>query len=203
MLEFDMAAVFLASASGGFRSGQRMLHFTGAVITGILSGIFMLIARDLLCGMGAIGILTSGRVLGAAVAGGVLGFVLVRRLGGTAHVRKTFACLEGTALGLGAAAGLLRGLYMGLPVTGCVMLGVLTGIAGSVARDVCLAEMPLTVAADFHFMAAAIGAMFGFGLALAGLSPLAAGLGAAAAGLLLCLFGFWRRTRTGQADLDY
>ena len=81
--------------------------------------------------------------------------------------------LADVSLGLGLAAGVatVAGLYSGLGVTGCLILGVLTALTGGFVRDVALGDMARLVEDYLYATAAALGAMLALATLMYGKMP--------------------------------
>jgi uncharacterized membrane protein YeiH len=65
---------------------------------------------------------------------------------------------DAVGLGLFAVSGATKALASGVGPTGALLLGVLSGIGGGIARDVLVAEIPAVLRREFYAVAAALGA---------------------------------------------
>ena len=94
-----------------------------------------------------------------------------------------------------AMIGTRKGLALGFSAPVCVLLGVVTGVAGGIFRDVLMGEVPLVFRREIHLYATAAlsGAALCVGLHLAGLSETATTLAGATLVLGLRLAGiYWK-----------
>jgi uncharacterized membrane protein YeiH len=66
---------------------------------------------------------------------------------------------DAIGLGLFAVIGARKALDHGVGPVGAVMLGVLTGIGGGIARDVLVAEIPAVLRRELYAVAALLGAL--------------------------------------------
>jgi uncharacterized membrane protein YeiH len=66
--------------------------------------------------------------------------------------------LDGAGLALFAVSGTLKALAFGLTPIASIILGVLTGVGGGIARDVLVAEIPTVLRAELYAVAALAGA---------------------------------------------
>ena len=201
LLLLDYVSCALLGWAAAFRGARHSLPFTGALILGMACALISPIVRS---GM----ILISTQIMpqmdafdergyvAASFAGACAGYLLQRR---TSEKSPMFPVLEGASLALATALGTHVALALGLAgAVGGVMIGCVAGTAGSVLRDLCLAERPALLEADFYGSAVAVGAM-----AVTGLHVLHVGFwGQMAAGffcvLALRLFGSRRMKRAGS-----
>jgi uncharacterized membrane protein YeiH len=66
---------------------------------------------------------------------------------------------DAVGLGLFAVTGADKALAFGLGPSGAVLLGMLSGIGGGIARDLLVAEIPNVLRREFYAVAALLGAM--------------------------------------------
>jgi uncharacterized membrane protein YeiH len=65
---------------------------------------------------------------------------------------------DAVGLGLFAVTGAEKALAFGLGPSGAVLLGMLSGIGGGIARDLLVAEIPNVLQREFYAVAALLGA---------------------------------------------
>lgn len=122
-------------------------------------------ALDVACGAGRHLRWLQG--LGHSVVGGLAGIL-------TGRWRRSwlvFYWLDSLGLGLAAGVATVAGLYSGLGVTGCLILGVLTALTGGFVRDVALGDMARLVEDYLYATAAALGAMLALATLMYGKMP--------------------------------
>ncbi|MDR1856299.1 MAG: TRIC cation channel family protein [Desulfovibrio sp.] len=154
------AGIFVPAAAAGLRARQCGSHFTGAAVLGCLVGLSAPLFMDCLLGMGVPAILTRETPLGATALGGVLGALFGAFNPATSLV---FGCLDALGLGLVACLGSLQGLAMGLPATGCLILGCVSGLIPGILRDMLDGEPILALESDFYVSAAILGQVLTIG----------------------------------------
>jgi uncharacterized membrane protein YeiH len=76
----------------------------------------------------------------------------------SARFRTPVLILDGAGLAFFAVSGALKALTFGLTPVAAIMLGVLTGVGGGIARDVLVAEIPTVLRAELYAVAALAGA---------------------------------------------
>ena len=164
---FDLAASFMLAAAASCRARNGGAHFSGAAVLACLAGLAAPLLRDALLGHPVLA-LNRGDYLAAAVAGAVAG-TLAARLG---HAWRAFYWLDSMGLGLAAGVGGVRGAVFGLGVVVCLVLGVLSALAGGLVRDVALGDTARLVEEDSYATAAALGVMLALVALLYGGMPL-------------------------------
>ena len=163
----DLAASFVLAAAASCRARSTGAHFSGAAVLACLAGMAAPLARDGLLGYGAI-TLNQGEYLAACVCGGIAGIIIGQR----SRAWLFFNWLDAMGLALGAGVGTVKGVMAGLGPTGSILLGILGGLVGGIARDLCLGDMARAVEEDMYATAAAFGAMLSLAvMLLANLEP--------------------------------
>ncbi len=140
----DLAASFVLAAAASCRARSTGAHFSGAAVLACLAGMAAPLARDGLLGYGAI-TLNQGQYLAASVCGGIAGIII----GQSSRAWLAF----------GAGVGTVKGVMAGLGPTGSILVGILGGLVGGIARDLCLGDMARAVEEDMYATAAAFGGM--------------------------------------------
>ena len=92
------------------------------------------------------------------MCGGIAGIII----GQSSRAWMSFFWLDALGLALGAGVGTVKGVMAGLGPTGSILVGILGGLVGGIARDLCLGDMARAVEEDMYATAAAFGGMTGF-----------------------------------------
>lgn len=150
----DLAASFVLAAAASCRARSTGAHFSGAAVLACLAGMAAPLARDGLLGYGAI-TLNQGEYLAACVCGGIVGIII----GQSSRAWMAFYWLDALGLAFGAGVGTVKGVMAGLGPTGSILVGILGGLVGGIARDLCLGDMARAVEEEMYATAAAFGAM--------------------------------------------
>lgn len=150
----DLAASFMLAAAASCRARSTGAHFSGAAVLACLAGMAAPLARDGLLGYGAI-TLNQGEYLAACVCGGIVGIII----GQGSRAWMAFYWLDALGLAFGAGVGTVKGVMAGLGPTGSILVGILGGLVGGIARDLCLGDMARAVEEEMYATAAAFGAM--------------------------------------------
>jgi uncharacterized membrane protein YeiH len=87
-----------------------------------------------------------------AIITGIVAFFVGRRLG---HVAKPLLIADAVALALFTILGTAKGLKFDVGRVNAVVLGVVTGVAGGIVRDVLVGEIPLVFQREIYLYATA------------------------------------------------
>jgi uncharacterized membrane protein YeiH len=155
-LVLDLAGTFVFALSGAVAGVRRELDVFGVVVTALAAGAAGGIVRDLLLDQSPPLALGDWRYIAVCVlASGVV--LLWPSLLGRAAV--VVVVLDAAGLALFAVTGTLRALALSIEPIGAILIGVLTGIGGGVARDLLVGEIPFVLRRDVYALAALLGAV--------------------------------------------
>ena len=157
----DLAASFVLAAAASCRARSTGAHFSGAAVLACLAGMAAPLVRDGLLGYAAF-TLNQGEYLAACVCGGITGILI----GQGSRAWFAFYWLDSLGLAFGAGIGAVKGVMAGLGPTGSIIVGVLGGLVGGLARDLCLGDMARAIEEDMYATAAAFGGMLALALLL-------------------------------------
>jgi uncharacterized membrane protein YeiH len=154
-LVLDLVGTFVFALSGAVAGVRHRLDLFGVLVLSFVAGNFGGIVRDLLIGAVPPAAIGDWRYLAVSIGAGLIGFCwhsIIDRL------RSPVLIFDAAGLALFAVAGTQKALTFGLNPVTAVLLGMLTGIGGGMARDLFLAQIPNVLQADFYAMAALVGA---------------------------------------------
>jgi uncharacterized membrane protein YeiH len=155
VLAFDLAGTFVFALSGAMTAVKHRLDLFGILVLSFAAATFGGIARDLLIGAVPPAALDDWRYITVSGLAGITVFFLASA---SARVRTPVLILDGAGLALFAVSGALKALTWGLTPLAAVMLGLLTGVGGGIARDILVAEIPTVLRAELYAVAAIAGA---------------------------------------------
>ena len=172
----DLAGTFVFALSGAVAGVRRELDLFGVVVTALAAGIAGGVLRDVLLDQSPPTALGDWRYSAACVLASVVVLVWHRGLGRAAGI---VVVLDAAGLALFAVTGTLRALTLSVEPVGAVIVGVLTGIGGGIARDLLVGEIPFVLRRDVYALAALAGAVavvlgYQLGLPLGFVAPSAA-----------------------------
>ncbi len=135
----DFLGTFAFAISGALVAVRHRLDLFGVLVLSFAAATAGGVMRDVLLGATPPVALVDWRYLAVSLAAGLLTFfrhVDIERL------RNPVQLTDAVGLGLFAVLGTGKALAAGLGPVAAVMLGVLTGVGGGVARDVLVAQIP-------------------------------------------------------------
>jgi len=155
-LVLDLLGTFVFALSGAVSGVKHRLDIFGVLALSFAAANVGGITRDLLIGAVPPPGIADWRYIAVALAAGVLTFY-----GGDVIERLWNSVLLFDAVGLGlfAVTGASKALAYHLPPLTAVLLGVLTGVGGGMARDILVSEVPVVLRADLYAVAALAGAV--------------------------------------------
>lgn len=177
----DFIGTFAFAISGALVAMRHRLDLVGVLGLSFIAATAGGIVRDMALGATPPVALVDWRYFAVTVAAGLATFW---RQAQVEKLRNPVRLFDAIGLGLFAVVGTGKALDAGLDPVGSVMLGVLTGVGGGIARDVMVAKIPsVLVVQEFYAVAAMAGASVMVAGTLLGL-PTAP---TAVAGALVCI----------------
>jgi uncharacterized membrane protein YeiH len=156
MSALDLAGTFVFALSGAVAGTRRGLDLFGVVVVALAAGTAGGILRDLLLGQSPPLALGDWRYVASCVLASVVVLLWRRPFGRAASV---VLVLDAAGLSLFAVSGTLAALSLSVEPVGAILIGVLTGIGGGMARDLLVGEVPLVLRRDVYALAALAGAV--------------------------------------------
>lgn len=155
VLVLDLAGTFVFALSGAMTAVRHRLDLFGILVLSLAAATFGGISRDVLIGAVPPAALADWRYIAVPVLGGITIFFCYSA---SARLRTPVLILDGAGLALFAVSGALKALTWGLTPLAAILLGMLTGVGGGVARDILVAEIPTVLRAELYAVAALAGA---------------------------------------------
>lgn len=155
MLILDLAGTFAFAISGATAGVRKRLDLFGVLVLSFAAATAGGIARDFLIGATPPLALADWRYLAVSVLAGLATFYFHERV---ERLRNPVQLFDAIGLGLFAVVGAGKALAFGLGPTGAVLLGMLSGIGGGIARDVLVSEIPAVLCRELYAVAALLGA---------------------------------------------
>lgn len=151
----DLLGTFAFALSGATAGVRKGLDLFGVLVLAFAAATAGGIARDVLLGATPPAALVDVRYLATSVVAGLITFRWHARIERLWHPVQITDAL---GLGLFAVVGTGKALDYGLGPVGAVMLGILTGIGGGIARDLLVMEVPAVLRRELYAVAALAGA---------------------------------------------
>jgi uncharacterized membrane protein YeiH len=155
VLALDLAGTFAFALSGAMTAVKHRLDLFGILVLSLAAATFGGIGRDLLIGSVPPAALADWRYIAVPLLAGVIVFF---SYSATARLQTPVLIIDAAGLAFFAVSGALKALAFGLTPIAAIMLGVLTGVGGGIARDILVAEIPTVLRADLYAVAALAGA---------------------------------------------
>jgi uncharacterized membrane protein YeiH len=155
LIALDLAGTFVFAVSGATVGVRARLDLFGVLVLSFAAATAGGIVRDVLIGAVPPTSLVDWRYLAASCTAGLITFYshsAVERL------RNPVQLFDAAGLSLFAVTGALKGLSFDLAPITAVLLGMLTGIGGGIARDMLVAQVPVVLRAELYAVAALAGA---------------------------------------------
>lgn len=151
----DLLGTFAFAISGATLGVRKRLDFFGVMVVAFAAATAGGIARDTVLGATPPIALADWRYLAVSALAGVTAFFGYERV---EHMRNPVQLFDAVGLALFAVTGAAKALAFGLGGTGAVLLGMMSGIGGGIARDVLVAEVPAVLHRELYAVAAVAGA---------------------------------------------
>lgn len=151
----DLLGTFVFALSGATLGARRQLDLFGVLVLSFAAATSGGMARDVLLGATPPAALADWRYVAVSCLAGLVTFyryTLIERLSNPVQI------FDAMGLGLFAVAGAWKSLTFGIGPVGAVLLGMLTGIGGGIARDLLVAEVPRVLHSELYAVAALAGA---------------------------------------------
>jgi uncharacterized membrane protein YeiH len=185
LLVLNLAGTFVFGLSGGLVGVEKRLDAFGIVVLAVVVGLAGGIIRDLLIGIPP-QTFRDWRYLAVAGGAGVVTFLahsLLERL------ERPILILDAAGLALFCVTGASTALDHRVGAVEAIVLGAITGVGGSVVRDVLVLEIPVVLRAGLYAIPALIGAAIVVGASEAAGHNLAVPIVGAAVCFLIRLAG--------------
>ena len=155
LLIADLTGVAVFAASGASAAVAKRLDLFGVVFVGFLAALGGGIFRDLVIDEPVPLAFADWRYAATAILTAAVVFWFHPHF---ARLRTTVLVLDAAGLGLFAVAGTLKALDADVSALGAIMIGILTGIGGGLARDLLTGEIPVVLLREIYALAALLGA---------------------------------------------
>jgi uncharacterized membrane protein YeiH len=173
----DLIGTAAFAASGAWLGVRRHMDLFGVLVLGLVTAVGGGTLRDLLLGDMPTFSLRDETYLYVATVAALIVFINRERF---ALVEKPLLYLDAVGLGTFVVIGTTKALDFELGFLGAVLMGVMTGTAGGVMRDVLANQIPLILRREIYASACLAGGVLLVGLEYFGVArPIAALLAAA------------------------
>ncbi len=186
----DFIGTFAFAISGALVAVRHRLDLFGVLVLAFAAATAGGIVRDVLLGATPPGSVLDWRYLGVSMLAGLLTFFWHDQV---ERMRNPVQLTDAIGLSLFAVIGSGKALAAGLGPGGAIMLGILSGVGGGIARDVLVAQVPSVLQRELY----AVAALAGAGVVVTGHALSLPGGPVAVAGAVLCFLIRWLAIRRG------
>ena len=151
----DLVATLVFGLSGALLARESSLDLVSAAVLAVVAGTGGGVLRDLVLGDTPPVAFEQWSILVAASAAVVVAALLPQ---GRRRWHPLYVVADAAGLGLVTAAGTVKSLDAGLGVYPAILLGVLSGVGGGIARDLLAARLPVVLHPEVYASAALAGA---------------------------------------------
>jgi uncharacterized membrane protein YeiH len=155
ILVLDLCGTFVFALSGAMSGIKHRLDVFGVLVLSFAAANVGGITRDILIGAVPPPGIADWRYVLVPVVAGLATFHWARTID---RLRSSVLIFDAGGLSLFAVAGTLKAVAFGVPPVASVLLGMLTGIGGGIARDVLVSEVPAVLQGELYAVAALSGA---------------------------------------------
>jgi uncharacterized membrane protein YeiH len=151
VLALDLAGTFAFALNGAMTAVRHRFDLFGILVLSLAAATFGGITRDVVIGAIPPAALSDWRYVAVSLVAGLAVFFFYSAAD---RLRTPVLIVDAAGLGFFAVSGALKALSYGLIPFAAIMLGVLTGVGGGIARDVLVAEIPSVLRAELYAIAA-------------------------------------------------
>ena len=151
----DLVGTFAFALSGAVSGVKHRIDLFGVLVLSFAAATAGGIARDVLIGAIPPASIRDWRYITLSMIAGVVTFFWYPFI---AKMKSPVQIFDALGLGLFAVVGAGKALDFHLGPSAAVLMGVLTGIGGGIARDVLVSEVPVVFTAELYAVAALAGA---------------------------------------------
>lgn len=151
----DFVGTFAFAISGALVAVRNRLDLFGVLLLSFTAATAGGVLRDVLLGLTPPLAIVDWRYLAISIAAGLLTF---SRHAQVERMRNPVQITDAIGLAMFAVIGSTRALDAGLGPGGAIMLGMVSGIGGGMARDMLVAQVPSVLKRELYAVAALVGA---------------------------------------------
>lgn len=150
----DFVGLLAFSISGAIAGVRKQMDIYGIIILATVTAIGGGTIRDMLVGRVPVPVLVDPWTLAVPLAVG-LSTLIIRRPVHYGYEMLLF--MDAIGIGIFTISGVTIGMEAGIPLHGCLLLGVITATAGGIIRDILAGEIPIVLHKDIYAAASLAG----------------------------------------------
>ncbi len=149
----EYAACAICAISGVLAAEGKNMDLFGAVVLAVVTAVGGGTIRDLCLGVRPVFWIQAPDYLTTALITALATFVLVRFV---RMPKRTLMLADAFGLALFGIVGTEKALMLGSPAVVAIALGIVTGVAGGIVRDILRSEVPWVLQAEVELYATAV-----------------------------------------------
>src|ERR1041384_4605462 len=151
----DLVGTFVFALSGAVSGVKHRIDLFGELVLSFVAATAGGITRDVLIGAVPPASIQDWRYITLSIIAGVVTFFWYPVI---AKIKSPVQIFDALGLGLFAVTGAGTAIAFNLGPGAAVLMGMLTGIGGGIARDLLVSEVPVVFTAELYAVAALAGA---------------------------------------------
>lgn len=156
LLVLDLAGTFAFALNGALTAVRaERLDIVGVVALGMFTGLGGGVVRDVLLDALPPATFLDWRYLALAAAGGLVAFVLGRRLD---RLNATINVFDAVGLSVFAVLSAYKALELGFGVVQATIVGMVAAVGGGTIRDMMIGRIPTVLRSQLYAIPALVGA---------------------------------------------
>jgi uncharacterized membrane protein YeiH len=156
LVTLDLGGTFVFALSGAAAGVKNRLDLFGVLALSFAAANSGGITRDMMIGAVPAAAVSDWRYIAVSLLAGLVTFFRYPTIN---RLQSPVLLFDAGGLALFAVSGTLKALAFQLNPVTAVLLGVLTGVGGGIARDILLSEIPTVLRTDLYAVAALAGAV--------------------------------------------
>lgn len=152
----DLFGVAVFAVTGALAAGEKKMDLFGVVVLALATALGGGTLRDVILGAYPVFWISDPTYIFVGTAVAVTIFTMARFVRPSARALK-FA--DAFGLAVFTVIGTEKALLLGVPASIAVIMGVMTGVAGGIIRDILSGEIPLVLKAEIYATASLCGAI--------------------------------------------
>lgn len=196
----DLFGVAVFAVSGALEAGRKRMDVFGTVVVAIVTAIGGGTVRDLVLGIRPVLWISHPIYVLVATAAALVTFITARWVQFPTRVLLIF---DAFGLAMFTIIGCQRALEVNVSYVIVVVMGVITGVAGGIIRDILCGEIPLVLRSEIYATASLAGGMLFVALHSFGVERSIAAIAAVALILIIRLAAiYWRLSLPVFTEVD-
>ena len=151
-----MIGIAAFSITGVIAAGKKDMDIFSIVLLGVVTALGGGTLRDMIIDVNPVFWIADLSYLWVSLLASVLTFFLIRYVN---HVLRLLLFIDGFGLSLFTVLATEKTMSLGFSEPVAVLMGVITGIAGGMIRDILTGRMPLLLGKEFYATPALLGAV--------------------------------------------